>query len=146
MRVVYWRAAVIVLVALMVAACQRAPDEQQVRDAIAAATEAAEAVDAAAFGKHLSDDFDGNEGTFDRRRLQGVLRLMRLRGEHVKVVTGPLSLQRRGERFVVDFSVTLARGNSRLLPGRPGIYKVTTAWRHERGKWRCYHAVWKRRM
>lgn len=124
--------------------CSRTPDEQRVREAVDAAVAAAEDVDAGAFGKWLTDDFDGNRGTLDRRGLVGMLRLMRLRGEHLNVLTGPVSVQARGERYVATFTVTLGAGNSRWLPDRLGVYHVTTAWRRDGRRWRCYRATWTR--
>ena len=131
---------------MAVAACHRPPDEQQVRNAIAAGAKAAEAVDAGDFDDVISDDFDGNEGAFDRRRLLGLLRLLHLRGEHLNVLLGPVSVEQRGQRYVATFTVTLGSGNSRLLPSHLGVYSVTSAWRREGGDWRCYSARWKRRM
>jgi len=131
---------------MAVAACHRPPDEQQVRNAIAAGAKAAEAVDAGDFDDVISDDFDGNEGAFDRRRLLGLLRLLHLRGEHLNVLLGPVSVEQRGQRYVATFTVTLGSGSSRLLPSHLGVYSVTSAWRREGGDWRCYSARWKRRM
>lgn len=141
-----WRWMALFTLMAGLAACQRPPDEQQVRQAIAAGAKAAEAADAGGFGDVVSDGFDGNEGGFDRRRLLGMLRLMRLRGEHMTVLMGPVSVEPRGQRYVATFTVTLGSGNSRLLPRRLGVYHVTSAWRLENGDWHCYSAHWKRRM
>ncbi len=56
---------------------------------------------------------------------------------------GPVSIERRGERMVANFTVTLTSGG-RLLPDQMGMYQVESAWRKEDGKWRCYTASWKR--
>lgn len=142
-----WRWTVWLVLAASLTACQRPPDERQIRDAIAAAAQAAEVVDAGGLGDVVSRDFVGNDGDFDRRRLLGLLRLMRLRGESLTVLTGPVSVQPRGRRYVATFTVTLGSGaHSRLLPSHLGVYRVTTAWRLEDGDWRCYSARWTRRM
>lgn len=132
-----------VLVAAL-AGCHRTPDEQRVRDAIEVAVEAAREGSPGGFAEVLAEDFDGNAGRFDRRRLVGMLRLMRLRGERLTVVLGPVSVEPRGERYVATFTVTLGSGGSRLLPERLGVHHVSTAWRLEGGEWRCYRATWER--
>lgn len=130
---------------LAVSGCRRTPDEDQVREAIAAVAQAAEAGSASDVGESLSEDFDGNAGALDRRGLTGMVRLLALRGEHVGVTMGPVSVERRGERMVANFTVTLTSGG-RLLPDQMGMYQVESAWRQEDGKWRCYTASWRRQI
>lgn len=141
-----WRAMIGIVMILAMVACQQPADEQRIRHAIDIGAQAAEATDAGDFGDVISDDFDGNDGAFDRRKLLGLLRLLRLRGEHLSVLMGPVSLEPRGDRYVATFTVTLGSGGSRLLPSRLGIYHVTSAWRLEDGDWRCYQASWERAL
>jgi hypothetical protein len=131
--------------ALILAACRHAPDEAQVRAAITSVAQAAEAGSASEVGAALSEDFDGNAGQLDRRGLTGMVRLLALRGEHVGVTMGPVSIEHRGERMVAAFTVSLSSGG-RLLPDELGVYQVESAWRKEGGEWRCYTASWKRPM
>lgn len=133
---------ILVLFALALPACRRTPDEAQVRAAIASIAQAAEAGSASDVGAPLSEDFDGNAGQLDRRGLTGMIRLLALRGEHVGVTMGPVSVEPRGERMVASFTVTLTSGG-RLLPDQLGVYQVESAWRKEDGAWRCYTASWK---
>jgi hypothetical protein len=136
---------VLALCVLLQSGCRRPPDEEQVREAIAAVAQAAEAGSASDVGEPLSEDFDGNAGALDRRGLTGMVRLLSLRGEHVGVTMGPVSVEHRGERMVATFTVTLTSGG-RLLPDQMGMYQVESAWRQEDGKWHCYTATWKRQM
>jgi hypothetical protein len=138
-------AGALVLLALTLPGCRRAPDETQVREAIAVMAQAAEAGSAGDVGKPLSEDFDGNAGRLDRRGLTGMIRLLALRGDHVGVTMGPVSTERRGERIVATFTVTLSSGG-KLLPDQLGVYRVESAWRHEDGDWHCYTATWERVM
>ncbi len=138
-------AGALVLLALTLPGCRRAPDETQVREAIAAMAQAAEAGSAGDVSKPLSEDFDGNAGRLDRRGLTGMIRLLALRGDHVGVTMGPVSTERRGERIVATFTVTLSSGG-KLLPDQLGVYRVESAWRHEDGDWHCYTATWERVM
>lgn len=139
-----WMAAMTLVVAM--AGCHHPPNEQQVRQAISSGATAVEATNAGDLGDIVSDDFDGNGGTFNRRQLLGLMRLMRQRSEHLTVLMGPVSLEQRDKRYVVTFTVTLGSGNSRMLPDHLGVYQVTSAWRREDGGWRCYSAQWKHRM
>lgn len=134
--------AALALLVLALPACRRTPDEAQVREAIAAVVQAAEAGSASGVGKPLSEDFDGNAGTLDRRQLVDMVRLLALRGERIGVTMGPVSIERRGERMVASFTVTLSSGG-KLLPDQLGLYQVESAWREEHGAWRCYSATWK---
>ena len=141
MKITRWLLILAVL-ALAPTACRRDSDEAQVRTAIAAMARAAEAGSAGNVGKPLSEDFDGNAGTLDRRGLTNMVRLSALRGERIGVTMGPVSVERRGERLVASFTVTLSSGG-RLLPEQMGLYRVESAWRKEDGSWRCYTATWK---
>ena len=134
------------LLATSLQACRHTPDEVQIREAIAAIAQAAENGAAGEVGKPLSDDFDGNAGELDRRRLTGMVRLLALRGEHIGVTMGPVSIEHRGARMLARFTVTLTSGGGRLLPDRLGIYQVESAWRNEDGTWRCYTAKWSQGM
>lgn len=132
----------VVLVALA-AACHRGSDEEQVRQAIAATKAAVEAGKAGDTVAALTDDFDGNGGELDRQRLEGMVRLAALRGAHLGVTMGPVSVEKRGERMVATFTVTLTSSTG-LIPDEGGIYRVETAWRREGSKWLCYSATWSR--
>jgi hypothetical protein len=137
--------AVVALCALTLPGCRHPPDEAQVRAAITAIAQAVEAGSAGDVGAPLSEDFDGNEGQLDRRQLAGMVRLLALRGEHIGVTMGPVSIEHRGERMVASLTVTLTSGG-RLLPDQLGVYQVESAWRKEDGTWRCYTASWKHTM
>ena len=131
--------------ALTLAACRHASDEARVKAAIAAVAQAAEAGSASDLGEPISEDFAGNDGELDRRSLTSMVRLLALRGEHVGVTMGPVSIEQRGERMVAMFTVTLTSGG-KFLPDQMGIYQVESAWRQEDGEWRCYTATWKRSL
>jgi hypothetical protein len=133
------------LLAASLPACRRTPDEVQIREAIAAIEQAAENGAASDVGASLSEDFDGNAGELDRRRLTGMVRLLALRGEHIGVTMGPVSIEHRGARMLATFTVTLTSGG-KLLPDQLGVYRVESAWRNEDGKWHCYTASWKHAM
>jgi hypothetical protein len=132
------------LLSLALCACRQTPDEEQIRQAIAAVSSAAEAGSASGVVEPLSEDFDGNDGQLDRRALGNMMRLVKLRGQHVGVTIGPIAIEHRGERIVATFTAGLSSGSGGLLPSELGFYRVETAWRQEDGDWRCDSASWKR--
>ena len=127
---------------LALSACRHIPGEEQVRQAIAAVANAAEAGSASGVTKLLSDDFDGNHGELDRHTLANLVRITALRGERVGVTAGPIGIAQHGERMVATFTVTLSR-RDRVLADHMGLYQIESAWRKEDGEWRCYSASWK---
>lgn len=131
------------LSSMLLCSCRHTPDETQVRKAIASVAQAAEAGSASGVVAPLVDDFDGNDGELDRRNLGNMVRLLALRGEHIGVTVGPISIEHRGDRMVARSAVTLTSGG-RLLPDQLGVYQVQSAWRKDDGEWRCYNATWKR--
>ena len=140
MKYLYWFM-FLALLLLAVAGCHRAPDEVLIRQAIDKLAQATEQVDASAIVDPLTDDFDGNNGAMNRRDLGNLLRAARFRGETLHAVLGPVDVQKRGERFMASFTVTLSSGG-RLFPSQLGMYKVETAWRREGHDWHCYEATW----
>ncbi len=126
---------------LALAGCRHTPDEEQVRQAIAAVAHAAEAGDVGGVVKPLTDDFDGNAGDLDKRTLANMMRLVGLRGDPIGVTTGPISIEHRGDRMVATFTVTLTSGGH-VLPDQLGVYHIESAWRKDDGQWRCYSANW----
>jgi hypothetical protein len=121
--------------------CHRTPDEERIRQAIAAGSLAAEQADASALAEVLSDDFDGNNGQTDKRELTGLLRASKFRGETIHALIGPIDVEQRGDRYVARFSVTLTSGG-KLLPAQMGVYQVESGWRREGKAWVCFTATW----
>jgi hypothetical protein len=123
------------------AGCHHTSDDVQVREAIASIARAAEAGSADNATASLSDDFDGKSGELDRRSLANTIRFVALRGDHIGVTTGPMTIEHRGERLVATFTVTLTSGG-KWLPDQLGIYHVESAWRKDGRHWLCYTASW----
>lgn len=146
--VAHWAGASwMVLVMLALAACHRAPAEQQIRQAIDAAATAARANDTHRVLAVVSDDFSGNEGELDRHGLRQLLAVRALRQDRTGVLIGPVSFEHKGDRIVARFNLVLAGGKpGDLLPDRSAIYAMTTAWRLEGGDWRCYSARWESKV
>jgi ketosteroid isomerase-like protein len=131
---------------LMLAACRHTPDEQRVRDAVAAMQKAAEARDPRGFMAHVATDFTGNDGQVDRDGLHNLLRAEVLRNESVGVTLGPIDVELQGERATVHVAATFTGGSGGLLPERGSIYAITSGWKREGGEWRCYNAAWQQKL
>ena len=133
----------LVLIAWTLAACHRAPAEQQIRQAIDAAATAARANDTHGVLAVVSDDFSGNDGDLDRRGLRQLLAVRALRQDKTGVLIGPVSFEHKGDRIVAKFNLVLTGGKpGDLLPDQSAIYAMTTAWRREGSHWFCYNATW----
>lgn len=134
---------IVVLAALVLAACHRAPAEQQIRQAIDAAATAARANDTHGMLAVVSDDFSGNDGELDGHGLRQLLAVRALRQDKTGVLIGPVSFEHKGDRIVATFNLVLTGGRpGDLLPDQSVIYAMTTAWRLEGSHWRCYSARW----
>jgi ketosteroid isomerase-like protein len=132
--------------ALLLAACHRPPDEQRIRDAIAAMQQAIEAGKPRAFIDYVTKDFTGNEGTVDRDGLMNILRAEVLRNERAGVTLGPIDVDVQGDRATVHVTATLTGGSGSLLPERASVYAITSGWRREGSDWRCYNAAWEQKL
>ena len=131
---------------LLLAACHRVPDEQRIRDAVAAMQAAVEARDPRGFMRFVSADFTGNDGQVDRDGLHNLLRAEVLRNESVGVTLGPIDVDLQGDRATVQVTATLTGGSGGLLPERGAIYAITSGWKREGSEWRCYNAAWQQKL
>lgn len=137
--------ALLALMACAAAGCHHAPAEQQIRQAIEAASAGARANDVHAVLAIVSGDFSGNGGEIDRQGLHRLLALRALRQDKTGVLIGPVAFEHRGDRIIAKFNLVLTGGKpGDLLPDRSAIHAMTTAWRREDGKWVCYNAEWTR--
>ena len=130
------------LLLLLLGACHHTPDEQRIRDAIAAMQHAVEAGKPRDFIAYVAKDFTGSDGTVDRDGLMNILRVEVLRNEHAGVTLGPIDVQMQGDRAVVHVTATLTGSAGGLLPDRASVYAITSGWRREGSDWRCYNASW----
>ena len=141
--------AMLALLALLpaVSACHNGSDEDQVRQAIASAATAARDNDADRVLAQVSDDFVGNDGELDRHGLKRMLVVRAFRRDSTGVLVGPVSVEHQGDRLIATFTLTLTGGRpGSLLPDQADVFAMTTAWKRENGRWRCYSATWKQKF
>ncbi|HET6906601.1 MAG TPA: hypothetical protein VFH52_06620 [Rhodanobacteraceae bacterium] len=139
--------AMLALLALLpaVSACHHGSDEDQVRQAIASAATAARDNDADGVLAQVSDDFVGNDGELDRHGLKRMLIVRAFRRDSTGVLVGPVSVEHQGDRLIATFTLTLTGGRpGSLLPDQADVFAMTTAWRREDHRWKCYNATWSR--
>lgn len=127
--------------ALILAACARTPDEQRLRDAVAAMEAAIESGEAGAFVDHVAEDFSGQGGQMDLRQLRAVLVAQTLRHQNISVLLGPLDIKLFGDRATVK--VNLVATGGQWLPKAGRQIDLESHWRFEDGEWLCFRADWR---
>jgi len=140
------RIAVFALLLSLLGACHHTPDEQRIRDAIAAMQQAVESGKPRDFMAYVARDFTGEEGTVDHDGLANILRVEVLRNERAGVTLGPIDIEMQGDRAVVHVTATLTGSAGGLLPDRASVYAITSGWRREGSDWRCYNASWEQKL
>jgi ketosteroid isomerase-like protein len=131
---------------VLAASCARTPDEQRIRETVAAMQQAMEQRDPRAFMSHVSTDFIGNDAAFDRDALHNLLRAEVLRNDEIGVTLGPIDVELQGDRATAKLTATFTGGSGGLLPERGSVYAITSGWKREGGDWRCFSARWKQEM
>lgn len=141
-----WRIALGLSVILLLAGCSRKPDEQRIRDAVAAMQADMEDANPRAFMAFVTPDFTGNEGTVDHNGLANLMRAVALRNQKIGVILGPIDVEVQGARATLHVTATLTGSSGGLLPENGAIYSITSGWRREGSDWRCYNANWEQKL
>jgi hypothetical protein len=129
-----------IVVAMFAGACSRAPEEQRLREAVAAMEAAMEAGRPGDFTDRVADDFSGQGGQMDLRQLRAVLVAQTLRHQNISVLLGPLDIKRYGDRATVK--VNLVATGGQWLPETGRQIELESHWRLEGGEWLCFRADW----
>lgn len=132
------------LASILLAACTRVPDADAIRDTIQAMATAAEAGRRGDVLEHITPDFTGNDGEFDRAGLERFVRA-RMLAQSIGVAIGSIEVELDGNRAIARFEMTVTDGSGRWLPDRRASLAVVTGWKREGGAWRCYNAKWSSR-
>lgn len=135
----------IVLVVLMLAGCARTSGEEAIRGTIEAMAEAAQARRGKEILDHISEDFIGNGGAYDREGLARLIRAQLLAGQAIGVHPGRIEVALDGDRAIARFPLRVDDASGRWLPDRRATLDLTTGWRRQGSDWVCYHAKWTRR-
>jgi len=136
-----WCGVVGAVLLLLATACSRAPEEQRLREVIAAMQAAAEAREPAAVVEHISDDFSGSGG-LDREQLRRMLQIQMLRNQAIGVTLGPADVLVDGDRATARFVALTTGGQGGWLPDSARAYRIVSEWRLEDDDWRLLRADW----
>ena len=133
-------------VVAITAGCARTPDEQRIRENMAAMQQALEAHQPKAFMAHISDDFIGKDAAFDRAELANLLRVEVLRNDQIGIVLGPIDVEIDGDRATAKVTATFTGGSGGLLPEHGSIYSIASSWKRAGRDWNCYSARWQQEL
>jgi hypothetical protein len=141
----------ICIAALLLSACAHTPDEQRIREAMAAMQQAMEARQLRDFLAYVDTDFAGNsgsvsDGSVDRATLANILRAEVLRNDRIGVSLGPIDVEIQGNRATAHVVATLTGGSGGLLPERGAMYSIVSGWKTDGRSWRCYNASWTQQL
>lgn len=137
------RPVLVLLLCLVVLACTRQTDADQVRARIGEIAAAAESREVGDVMEAISADFVGNDG-LDRSQLANLVRARVLGGGALGVSLGTIEVEVHGDRATARFDATLTDGSGRWIPDRRARLAFETGWRRENGDWACYNASWSR--
>lgn len=125
--------------ALLLAACASDTPEQRLRDTIAAMEKAVESKAPGDFIEHVSADFSGDGGSFDRQSLRGFLTAQMMNKQAIGVTLGPLDVKVIGERAIVRVDA-LVTGGGGVIPDSGEHLDIESGWKLVDGEWVCYSA------
>ena len=135
--------AIPLLAALLLAACGKSTDEEQIAANIAAITEAVESKKFSAIQEYLDDGFRANE-RMDAQQVKQLLAMYSLRHQSlgVTVVSSNTTLDAVfPDRAQTTMSVVVT-GSSGLLPSDGSVRPVTVEWVKNSGDWVIRKAKW----
>lgn len=136
----------LLIATMLLVACSRSSDEQQLRDAMAAMQDAVERRNSADFMDHVADDFSAPAANMERRQLHDLLRLQLLRNERIGVTLATREIHVNGMRATVKAVATFTGSSGGWLPERGSVYAMTTGWRKDNGDWKLVQASWQRSL
>ncbi len=140
-----WRVGTCVV--LLMAGCHRTPDEQAIRERIAAMQKAGDTHDVSAVVAPIADDFIGTSDdgeSLDRKNLQRYLTFLQMReGGDIHATLGPITVALQGTDRATATFTALVTGGAGLLPTDGQMENVSTGWRRDGSKWQMISAEWK---
>lgn len=133
---------ILLLFALILGACARPSDEEQIRAAISEMQNAIESGKPADFMRHIADDFTGDAGGIDKQGLHNFLRGQALTNAKIGINLVTTDVELQGDRATVKVTVTITGGSGRWLPERGSVQQIESGWRRQDGDWLCLNAQW----
>ena len=131
---------VLIVLALLQAACSKTPDEQQIREALSEMESAVQNRQTQPVLKHLSSDFRGPHD-MTVRQVRQLMAAHYFRNQNINVVLAGLRIEINGINATVRFNAAIT-GGAGMLPERLQYYDIDTRWRKLDGDWRVIRADW----
>jgi hypothetical protein len=137
--------AILCLAALLLAACARTTDEEQIAQNIAAIAEAVETKQFSAVQAHLHDSFRANE-QMDARQVKQLLAMygMQHKSLGVTVVSSKTTLDAVFPDRARTMMSIIVTGSSGRLPSDGSVRAVDIQWIKDSGDWLVRTATWQR--
>jgi hypothetical protein len=136
------RCGLLSLLLLLLQACsQPAPDEARLRATLDLLVQAGEERRTGDFMEHVADDFAGPSDAPDARSLQRYLSVIALRARSISVTRTSTDIQMFGSRATVKISMLITADAGSLLPEARQM-DTETGWRVDSGEWKLISAKW----
>lgn len=131
----------LILAAILLSACGRTPDEEQVRENLDQVVTAVKARQPREVVEHLTQDFVAQEqmGVDEVRRF---MLAQFFRNQQINLVVTGLKVTVEGQDAQANFRVVVTGGFS-WIPERLDYYQVSTRWLKQDGDWLIRSAAWK---
>lgn len=128
------------LLAVVLAGCERAPDDVRIREAIDDMAAAVERREPKSVLENLAQEFRGPED-IDSRQLRQIMAAQFLRNPNIRVVLAGIRIEVLGIDATSRFKAFVT-GGEQWLPQRADYYEVTLEWRKRNGDWQVVRALW----
>lgn len=127
---------------LLLLACDRPDDEQQIRDAIERMAQAVEEHRPKDVVADVAEQFIGPSPRVDRDYVRNTAREMMLRNETIRVVITSIDVQLHSQDRADAVVNTVLAGGGSFLPERGRQVEFSTTWRKIDGDWQVVRADW----
>jgi hypothetical protein len=139
-----WRSLCLLACLALMAGCGGEPSvEDQVRAAIAQMEELGEEGDRSGFLDMLTDDYQGQDGRYNKDEFGKFLMLQWSQHRRIRAQLFPVTVTELGPNLATASFRVLLTGGAGLLPETGQLYEVETRWLREGSDWQLWQAQWK---
>ncbi|MEE8482515.1 MAG: hypothetical protein V3S12_04110 [Acidiferrobacterales bacterium] len=131
----------LLIIAIALAACDKTPDEEQIRNVLGEIEIAVQKRQSRPVLKHLSKDFTGPQ-EMGVKQIRQLMAAHYFRNKNIHIVIAGLRIAINGHDAEVRFNAATSGGIG-MLPDRLQYYDVETTWQKIDGDWLIVRASWK---